>query len=115
VAGDVLIGLTQWAGQTVAAAAVTDAWEAVRGRFARVLGRGDNRRTQAAVQWLDQTREQLAAVTGSGLEQARKAAAERWAGRFADLLDEDPGTEAGLRALVEEVAARLPAGNGAGG
>ena len=36
--------------------------------------------------------------------------AERWAGRFADLLDEDPGVEAELRALVEEVAAQLPAG-----
>ena len=35
--------------------------------------------------------------------------AERWAGRFADLLDEDPGIEAGLRALVEEVVAQLPA------
>lgn|GEM_PF-4059614 len=33
--GDVLIALAQFAGQTVASAAVTDAWEAVRGRFAR--------------------------------------------------------------------------------
>jgi len=32
------------------------------------------------------------------------------ASRFADLLDEDPGAEAELRALVEEVAAQLPAG-----
>ena len=40
----------------------------------------------------------------------REAQAERWAGRFADLLDEDPGIEAELRALVQEVAARLPAG-----
>lgn len=34
---------------------------------------------------------------------------EGQAGRFADLLDEDPGIEAELRALVEEVAAHLPA------
>ena len=34
----------------------------------------------------------------------------RWEGRFADLLDEDPGVEADLRALVEEVQARLPVG-----
>jgi hypothetical protein len=47
---------------------------------------------------------------GSGdLEQARQAAAERWSCRFADLLDEDPGLEAELRALVEEVEAELPA------
>jgi len=36
------------------------------------------------------------------------AQAERWAGRFADLPDEDPSIEAELRALVEEIAAQLP-------
>ena len=108
--GDVLMALAQFAGQTVATAAITDTWEAVRGRFARLLGRGDARRTQVAEHWLAQTHEQLAVASGSGLERAREAQAERWAGRFADLLDEDPGMEAQLRALVEEVTARLPAG-----
>ena len=108
--GDVLMALAQFAGQTVATAAVTDVWEAFRGRFARLLGRGDARRTQVAEQWLAQTRQQLTVAPGSELERAREAAAERWAGRFADLLDEDPEIEAELRALVEEVAARLPAG-----
>ncbi len=108
--GDLLVALARFAGQTVAAAAVTDMWEAVRGRFARLLGRGDARRTKVAEQWLAQTHEQLAAaVPGPGLERVRETAAERWAGRFADLLDEDPGAEAELRALVEELAARLPA------
>jgi hypothetical protein len=111
VPGDVLIALAQFAGQTVAAAAVTDVWEAVRGRFARLLGRGDARRIQVAEQWLAQTQQQLtAAAAGLDPARAREVAAERWAGRFADLLDEDPGVEAALRALVEEVAARLPAG-----
>jgi hypothetical protein len=109
VSGDVLMALAQFAGQTVAQAAITDVWEAVRGRFARLLGRGDARKSQVAEQWLAQTHQQLAAAAkGSGLEQAREAQAERWAGRFADLLDEDPGVEAELRALVEEVAAQLP-------
>jgi L-lactate utilization protein LutC len=107
--GEVLIALAQFAGQTVAAAAITDVWEAVRGRFARLLGRGDTRRTQVAEQWLAQTRQQLTATAGSELEQAREAQAQRWAGRFADLLDEDPSVEARLRALVEEVVAQLPA------
>jgi hypothetical protein len=111
VAGEALIALAQWAGQTVAGAAVTDVWEAARGRFARLLGRGDARKTEVAERWLAQTREQLTTATGAGLEQTRKAVAERWAGRFADLLDEDPGAEAALRALVDEVAARLPAGS----
>ena len=107
--GDVLMALAQFAGQTVAAAAITDVWEAVRGRFAQLLGRSEARRTQVAEQWLAQTRQQLAAAPGSELERARQAAAERWAARFADLLDEDPEIEAELRALVEEVAAQLPA------
>ena len=52
---DALMALAQFAGQTVAAAAITDVWESVRGRFAKLLGRGDARRTQAADQWLAQT------------------------------------------------------------
>src|ERR1700683_2764197 len=106
------MALAQFAGQTVAGAAMRDMWEAVRGRFARLLGRGDGRRTEVAEQWLAQTHEQLAAAAGGGggeLGRVRGAAAQRWAARFADLLDEDPGVETELRALVEEVAARLPA------
>jgi hypothetical protein len=105
------MALAQFAGQTVAAAAVTDLWESARGRFARLLGRGDARRTHAAEGWLAQTREQLATAGPGAVEQVRHASAERWAGRFADLLDEDPAVEAELRALVEEVAAQLPAGS----
>jgi hypothetical protein len=111
VPGDVLMALAQFAGQTVAAAAITDAWEAVRSRFARLLSRGDARKTELAQRWLAQTREQLAAAApGADLERAREAQAERWAGRFADLLDEYPGLEAEFRALVEDTAAQLPAG-----
>ena len=106
--GDAVIALAQFAGQTVAAAAVTDAWEAVRSRFARLLGRGDARRTQVVEQWLAQTRRQLTTMgPGSGVEQAREAAAERWASRIADLLDEDPSMEGDLSVLVKDLAALL--------
>ena len=109
--GEVLMALAQFAGQTVAAAAITDVWEAVRGRIARLLGRGDAHKTEVAEQWLAQTRQQLeAAAPGTGLGQAQRAATERWAGRFADLLDEYPGLEADLRTLADEIAAQLPAG-----
>ena len=108
--GEGLVSLAQFAGQAVAAAAISDVWESVRGRFARLLGRGEARRTEVAEGWLAQTREQLAAAGPGTAEQVRAAAAERWASRFSDLLDEDPSIEAQLRILVEEVAARLPAG-----
>src|SRR6266571_2903111 len=108
--GEVLMALAQWAGQTVAAAAVTDVWEAARHKVARLLGRGDPKKTEVAERWLDQTHQQLTAVQGADLEPLQAAAAKRWEGRFADLLDEDQSVEADLRALVEEIAAQLPAG-----
>jgi hypothetical protein len=106
--GEVLMALAQWAGQTVAAVAVTDLWESARRKFARLLGGGDARKAEVAERWLAETHEQLTAVEGADLERARTAQAQRWEGRFADLLDEDPGAEADLRALVEEIRAALP-------
>jgi hypothetical protein len=105
-----LIALAGFAGRTVAAAAVTDVWEAARRKVARLLGRGDARKTEVAERWLDETHQQLTAAQGEDLEPARAAAARRWEDRFADLLDEDPGVEADLRAVMEEIAAQLPAG-----
>ena len=105
-----LMALAQWAGQTVAAAAVTDVWEAARHKVARLMGRGDPRKTEVVEGWLDETHQQLTAAHGADLEPVQAAAARRWEGRFADLLDEDPAVEAALRAVVEEIAAQLPAG-----
>jgi hypothetical protein len=107
--GEVLLALAQWAGQTVAAAAVTDVWESARRKFARLLGRGDPKRTEVAERWLEETCEQLT-TAGAELDPVRAAQAQRWQDRFADLLDQDPGIEADLRALVEEIQAQLPAG-----
>ena len=108
--GEVLLALAQWAGQTVAAAAVTDVWEAARRKVARLLGRGDLKKTEVAERWLDETHQQLTATVDADLEPVQAAAARRWGGRFADLLDEEPGLEADLRAVVGEIAAQLPAG-----
>src|SRR5580698_5732273 len=105
-----LIALAQFAGQAVAAAAVTDAWEAARHKVARLLGRGDPRKTEVAERWLDETHQQLTTAEGAEPEQVQAAAIRRWEGRFADLLDEDPDVEADLRALVAEIQAQLPTG-----
>jgi hypothetical protein len=107
--GEALMALAQFAGQTVTAAAITDGWETARHRFARLLGCGDARRTQVADQRLAQAHWQLTGVAVAELKQSREVAAQQWAVRFADLLDEDPSVEAELRALVEEVAAQLAA------
>jgi hypothetical protein len=105
-----LVALAQFAGQTVAAAAITDVWEGARHKFAQLFGRGDPKKAEVANRWLAETRERLAAATGPDLERVRAIQAQRWEGRFEDLLDEDPAIEADLRALAEEVQAALPLG-----
>ena len=66
-----LIALAALAGNTVVAAATTDAWEAARRKFAQLLGRGDPDRTKLAELRLDQTRQQLEEVNGQELEKAQ--------------------------------------------
>ncbi len=105
-----LMALAPLAGQTVVTAAVTDAWEAARRGFARLLGRGDPKQTEVAERRLEETRGQLTGSQGTDLEQARAALAAQWATRLADLLDEDPAVEADLRGLVQQIQAALPAG-----
>jgi hypothetical protein len=107
---ETLMALAALAGNTVVAAATTDAWEAARRGFARLLGRGDPDRTQAAERRLVETHEQLTGAQGQDLEQARAALAERWAGRLADLLEEHPDTESDLRALIQQIQGQLPGG-----
>jgi hypothetical protein len=106
----VLMALAALAGNTVVTAAVTDAWEAARKGFARLLGRGDPDKTRLAEQRLEETRDQLAEAGGADLERIRAALEAQWVTRLEDLLEEDPGVETELRTLVQEVQAQLPAG-----
>ncbi|HTT50716.1 MAG TPA: hypothetical protein VMH35_04895 [Streptosporangiaceae bacterium] len=105
-----LMALARFAGQTVAAAAFTDVWETARHKVARLLAWGNPKKAEVVERWLTETRQQLTAAPGANLEQVHAALARRWEDRFADLLDEDPSVEPQLRALVEEIAAQLPAG-----
>jgi hypothetical protein len=105
-----LIALASLAGNTVVAAAVTDAWEAARKGFARLLGRGDPAKAKLAEQRLLETYEQLTRVNGPDLERTRAALEVQWVTRLTDLLEEDPNAEAELRALVQRIQAQLPAG-----
>ena len=100
-------GLASLAASTVVAAAVTDAYEGVRDRVARLFGRG--KPDPAIERRLETTRAELATVTST--DQARIEAAQQvqWQVRFADLLDSYPDVAAELSQLVTEVQARLPA------
>ena len=79
--GEALVELAQFAGQTLAAAAITDLWESVRSRFARLLGCCDTRRTGVAEGWLLLTHEQKAAAGTGAVERVRRTETARWAGR----------------------------------
>jgi len=98
--------LVALAGNTLVTAAVTDAWEDVRGKVARLFGRG--KPDSDTVRRLDATRGQLELLAPPELQQVREDLARRWAGRFADLLDDYPEAEAELRSLVEEIRAQVP-------
>jgi hypothetical protein len=98
--------LAALAGSTLVAAAVTDAWETARRRFARLFGRGEP--DPATERRLEATRSQLAAAPVDGREQVQAELAEQWALRLADLLEDHPGAEAELRALVDDIGALLP-------
>ena len=76
-----LIALAALAGNTVVTAAVTDAWDAARKGFARLLGRGDPDRTKAVEQRLEDTRERLTEATGADLERTRAALEAQWVTR----------------------------------
>jgi hypothetical protein len=95
-----MMALASLAGNTVVAAAATDVWEAAKRGLARLLGRGDPDRTKVAERRLAETHEQLIGVAGADLESARTGLQAQWVTRLADLLEEDPGVEADLRALV---------------
>jgi hypothetical protein len=107
---EALVALAALAGNTVVTAAVTDAWEGARKGFARLLGRGDPGKAQLAEERLAETHDQLTQATDEDAERTRAALEAQWVTRMRDLLEEDPDVEADLRALVEELQARLPAG-----
>jgi hypothetical protein len=111
-----LLALASLAGQMVVEAATADEWETAQRRYAQLLGRGDTEQIRLAERRLEDTREQLISVAGTDAGLIRTALAIRWAGRLADLLEENPDAEADLQSLVQGIqtvspAARISADN----
>ena len=92
---------------------VTDGWEGVRKRFARVLGRGEEKETEAAASRLEKSHGMLAGLSGAALEKAQAEQAIVWRTRLSDLLEHDPDADGALRALVAEVEAQVIGTSGA--
>jgi Tetratricopeptide repeat len=100
---DDLVALAALAGNTVVAAAATDAWESTRDWIRRLFSRDADQ----AEEQLAETRSQLRTVTGKELEQTRAVLAQRWSDQLAGLLEDNPDVEADLRSLVGRIQSRL--------
>lgn len=96
-----LAALAAMAATALVQAMVTDGWEGVRHKVARLFGRGEP--DPAAERRLDATRQQLAAASPAALERAQAKEAAQWQTRFEDLLSDHPDAEGDLAALVEEL------------
>jgi hypothetical protein len=107
---EALTALASTGGTALVTAMVTDSWEEFKGRFARLLGRGDIKGTQAAAARLEQSRTALAAAPGPARERTRAEQQIAWQTRLADLLEQDPAAENELRALITQVPAARSTG-----
>jgi hypothetical protein len=102
---EALTGLVSAGGTALVGAMVTDGWEAVRARFARLLGRGDAKEAKAAAARLEESRAFLAALAGAQLQRAQAELEITWCTRLGDLLERQPEAEQELRTLVAEAQA----------
>ena len=96
-----MVALAAMAATALVQAMVTDGWEGVRHKIARLFGRGQPDAT--IERRLDATKDQLSAATPGEVEQVQATLAAQWETRFADLLADHPDAEAELAALVKEI------------
>jgi hypothetical protein len=97
----VVAELAVMAANALVQALVTDGWEGVRHRVARLFGRGEP--DLATERRLDATRDQLRGAPEAELVQVQADLAAQWRTRFADLMADYPDAEAELADLVVEL------------
>jgi hypothetical protein len=101
-----VIALAATAATALVQAMVTDGWEGVRQKVARLFGRGKpDAQTEKR---LDATQRELVSVAPGELAAAQSRLAAQWETRFGDLLTDHPDAEQELAALVEELKAYAP-------
>jgi hypothetical protein len=98
--------LASLAANTVVAAAVTDTYDTIRDRVARLFGRGNP--DPATAQRLDKMRAELSDGTAPGAETIRVTHVAHWQVRFADLVEVYPEAADELARLAAEIQAELP-------
>lgn len=99
---EALTALASTGGTALVAAMVTDGWEGIRTRFARLIGRGHTAEIDTVEARLDQSHATLEGLTGPDFERARAEQEVVWRTRLSDLLEQDPSVEAELRDMIAE-------------
>lgn len=107
---EALAALASTGGTALVTAMVTDSWESIKGRVARMLGRGDAQQTDAAQERLELSRAALDGVVGAELDRARAEQEIVWRTRLADLLEADPQAAEELRSLIDVIQAQASTG-----
>lgn len=102
---EALAALASTSSAALVTAMVTDGWEGLRNRIARLLGRGDAKNTNLATARLEQSRARLVSSSGAELDQVRAEQEIGWRTQLEDLLEHDPGAAQELRDLLAEVQA----------
>lgn len=98
--------LAALAANTIVATAVTDAFEGLRTKVARLFSRAEP--DPAIQRRLDATRQQLTSGSPGDFRRAQAAQARQWETRFADLLADHPEAAEELQALITECRAIIP-------
>lgn len=100
-----LAALAASAGTGLVAAMVTDGWQQVRVRAARLLSRGDAEEGRRQEDRLEQTRREVVGASADRIEEVARRQGEAWRIRFEDLLGDHPEAEAAVRELVAHLGA----------
>ncbi|MEU7583545.1 hypothetical protein AB0B50_38900 [Streptomyces sp. NPDC041068] len=103
-----LVALASAAGAAVASAAGTDAWQGLRQRVARILGRGNGTSDRALLERIDGAVVELERAEPEEREQARERVAATWQAHFHELLQDADGEDRAelVRCLNELVNSR---------
>jgi hypothetical protein len=109
---EALVTLASTGGTALVTAMVTDGWEGIKARFARLIGRGHTTEIEAAGAQLDQSRAALEGLTGPDLERACAEQEIVWRTRLSDLLEQDPSVETELRGLIAETQSQVLSAGG---
>jgi hypothetical protein len=106
VLDEALSALAAAGGTGLVTAMVTDGWESVRARVAKLFGRGNEKQAEVIAGRLEESRSRLEGLSADELDRARAAQEAAWRTRLADLLEEHPEAAPELRELVADVQAR---------